>query len=297
MSIRSTRRPSLRRKAAAALLITASTLSLASCGGKDEDTITIGATNAEKPQWKIFEQEAEKAGLKVDVKSFNDYNIPNRALSDGQIDANNFQHMKFLAQYNVETNSNLVPIGATEIYPLGLYYKNGKTVEDVAKAGEVVVPNDSTNQGRAINVLVQAGLVKLTKSGLLTPAPADIDTGASKVKVVPVDAAQTATSYLDGKPAIINNDFLISANIDPKSAVAKDDPNSPEAQPYINGFVTKPEHQKDAKYQKLVEIWRSPAVQKAVQESSGDTAVAVNMDADQLTAVLKKTEDAFRAQK
>ncbi|RAV33460.1 MetQ/NlpA family ABC transporter substrate-binding protein [Corynebacterium heidelbergense] len=285
---------SLKRKIAAALLATTATMSLASCAGKDKDTIVIGATNTEKPQWDVFKQEAQKVGLKIEVKNFQDYNIPNRALTDGQVDVNNFQHMMFLAQYNVETGSNLVPIGATEIYPLGLYAKDAKSVEEVAKAGEVAIPNDATNQGRAINVLVQAGLVKLKGGQRLTPTPADVDPGASKVKVTPVDAAATATAYLDGKPAIINNDFLINAKIDPKSAIAKDDPKAPQAQPYINGFVTKPEHQNDDKYKKLVEVWHHPEVQKAIDESTGGSAVHVTMDGPQLTDVLHKTEDSFR---
>src|SRR5699024_11269008 len=102
-------------------------------------------------------------GLKTEIKSFNDYSIPNRALTDGEIDVNNFQHMMFLAEYNNGNNTDLAPVGATEILPLGLYYKDHSDLKDVEKAGEVAIPNDSTNQGRAINVLVQAGLVTLKK--------------------------------------------------------------------------------------------------------------------------------------
>ena len=175
---------SLRRKALAATIALTTSFSLVACsGGNDEDTIVIGTTDSEQKQWEVFKQELDNAGLKTEIKSFNDYSIPNRALTDGEIDVNNFQHMMFLAEYNNGNNTDLAPVGATEILPLGLYYKDHSDLKDVEKAGEVAIPNDSTNQGRAINVLVQAGLVTLKKEGLLTPTPADIDTEKSKVKV------------------------------------------------------------------------------------------------------------------
>ncbi len=293
----SLRRKSIRRKSIAAITATAAALSLSACGaGNDKDTITIGTTDADQKQWKVFEQELDKAGVKAKIQSFNDYNIPNQSLIDGQTDINNFQHMMFLAQYNTGNNSDLVPVGATEIVPLALYFKDHKDVKDVEKAGEVAIPNDSTNQGRAINLLAQNKLVTLKKEGLLTPTPADIDTGKSKVKVTPVDAAQTATSYLDGTPAVINNSFLSKADIDPKSAVLQDDPKNDAAKPYINGFVTTKEHQDDPQYQKLVDIWHSKPVQDAVNEESGGTSVEVKMGGKELEKILTDTEKKLKEQ-
>lgn len=289
---------SLRRKALAATLALATSFSLAACaGGNDEDTIVIGTTDSEQKQWTVFKDELDKAGLKTEIKAFNDYSIPNRALADGDIDVNNFQHMMFLAEYNVGNNTDLTPVGATEILPLGLYYKEHSELKDVEEAGEVTIPNDSTNQGRAINVLVQAGLVALKKEGLLTPTPADIDEGKSKVKVIAVDAAQTATSWLDGKPAIVNNSFLDRAKIDPKTVIFQDDPKKEEAQPYINGFVTTKERKDEADLKKLVEIWHSKPVQDAIDEQSKGTSVEVNMDSDELNEVVKDTEQKIKDQK
>lgn len=289
---------SLRRKALAATVALATSFSLAACaGGNDEDTIVIGTTDSEQKQWDVFKEELDKAGLKTEIKSFNEYAIPNRALSDGEIDVNNFQHMMFLADYNVGNNADLTPVGATEILPLGLYYKDHSELKDVEEAGEVAIPNDATNQARGINVLVQAKLVTLKKEGLLNPTPADIDTGKSKVKVTAVDAAQTATSWLDGKPAIINNSFLDRADIDPTTAVFKDDPKKKEAKPYINGFVTTKEHQDDPDLKKLVEIWHSKPVQDAIAEQTKGTSVPIDMDGPKLEKILKDTEKKLKEQK
>ena len=288
---------SLGRKALAATLAAATAFSLAACGGKDGETIKIGTTDSDQKQWQVFKEELDKAGVKSEIVSFNDYNIPNQALKDGQIDINNFQHMKFLAEYNVGNDTDLAPVGATEIIPLALYYKDHKDVSDIEKAGEVAIPNDSTNQGRAINVLAQAKLVTLKKEGLLTPTPADIDEGKSKVKVTTVDAAQTATSYLDGKPAIINNSFLSKAGIDPNTAIIKDDPKADEAKPYINGFVTTRENQNKEEFKKLVEIWHSQPVQDAIKEESKGTSVEIKMDGPELEKILTNTQNKIKAQK
>jgi len=292
------RRNPLIRTAAAVTVALGLTAGVTACASDDNDsgTITIGSTEADKSQWKVFKEKAEEAGLNVEVKGFTDYNIPNNALSEGELDVNQFQHILFLADYNVNSDADLVPFGATEIFPLGLYFKDGTTVDDVEAAGEVVIPNDSTNQGRAINVLVQAGLVTLNKDGLLTPTPADIDATKSKVKVTAVDSSQTVTGYQDGKPAVINNNFLEGADVTASDAVFKDDPSKPEAQPYINVWVTTADRKDDEDYQKLVEIFHDPEVQEAVQNDTNGSAVEVNTSAEELQQILADTEAKLKEQ-
>ncbi|MDH2455601.1 MetQ/NlpA family ABC transporter substrate-binding protein [Corynebacterium bovis] len=296
------RRP-LFRTVTAGVVALASALSLAACmddgttpGDGGDTPIRIGATEADKSQWQVFKKKAEEAGVKVDVESFTDYTQPNRALGQGDIDTNQFQHIQFLAKYNVESGDSLVPVGATQIFPLGLYTKGDRSIAAVAAAGRVAVPNDQTNQGRAINVLASAGLVTLKSKDKLAPTPADIDTDRSKVTVVPVDAAQTATAFNDGTPAVINNTFLSAAGVTAADAVAKDDPKQDSAKPYINVFVTTEARKDDPTIAKLVEIWHDPEVQKAVSADSQGTAVEVNTSPEELRQILRDTEDKFRAE-
>ncbi|AWT25504.1 D-methionine-binding lipoprotein MetQ [Corynebacterium provencense] len=286
------------RKAAAVAVTLGLAAGITACAsdGSDDDVITIGSTEADKSQWKVFQEKAKAAGLNVEVKGFTDYNTPNQALSEDELDVNQFQHLLFLANYNVNSDADLVPFGATEIFPLGLYFKDGSTVADVEKAGEVVIPNDPTNQGRAINVLVQAGLVTLSKDGLLTPTPADVDTAKSKVKITAVDASQTVAGYQDGKPAVINNNFLEGAEVTAQEAVFKDDPSKPEAQPYINVWVTTADRKDDENYRKLVEIFHDPEVQEAVQNDTNGSAVEVNNSAEELQQILTDTEAKIKEQ-
>lgn len=281
----------IRRAAAATAAVTVAATSLVACSSDadDDKTITVGTTDDAKQAWVAFEQEAKDAGYDIDIKSFSDYNTPNQALNQGELDTNNFQHLKFLAEYNHGNGTNLVPIVATEIVPLALFWKGHDSLDGI-KGEEVAIPNDSTNQGRAINVLVQAGLITLKKDGLITPTPLDIDEKKSKVKVVPVDAAQTPSAHGEGTPAIINNSFLERAGIDPATAVFQDDPNSEEAEPYINVFAVREEDADNEDIKKLAELWHSDAVQKGVDEDSAGTSVEVERTPEELQEILDKLE-------
>lgn len=282
----------LRRTAALGLATILAATSLSACGrgAADADAIQLGTTEADMGYWKTFEQEAEKAGVKIQTKQFADYQTPNRALNDKEVDANLFQHLKFLAQHNAGSGNNLVAIGSTQIVPLALYWKDHSSLDGI-EGQEVAIPNDPSNQGRAINVLKQAGLVTLKTEGLVTPTPADVDADASKVKIVPVDSAQTATVYKEGKPAIVNNTFLERANIDAKTSIFKDDPNSPEAEPYINVIAVRQEDVNNEKIAKLVEVYHSEPVQKALAEDSKGTSVEVKRDKEDLNKILERLQN------
>lgn len=274
---------------------------LTACGNQESadsatETVRIGTTDGSKKAWKVFEDKAKEEGIKLDIQNFGDYSTPNTALSEDQLDVNLFQHIKFLAEYNVGAGDDLTPVGSSEIVPLAIFWKDHTSLDGIDGEG-VAIPNDPSNQGRAINVLVQAGLVKLKTDGLITPTPADIDQAASKVKVQPVDAAQTTAAYGEGKPAVINNSFLDRAGIDPTTSVFQDDPNSTEAEPYINVFVTKAEKKDDPTIQKLVKIWHDPEVTAAVADDSNGTSVPVDRPAAELQEILDRLEADQKAAK
>ncbi|MFC9834160.1 MetQ/NlpA family ABC transporter substrate-binding protein [Rhodococcus sp. NPDC127530] len=281
---------------AAVPLLAALTACSGGSGGADGDTVRIGTTEASDRSWEIFEDKAKDAGITLDVVNFSDYSQPNTALSQGQIDANLFQHLQFLGEYNTGADDDLTPIGATQIVPLGLYSQKHQSLADIPQGGEIAIPNDPSNQARALFVLKGAGLLTLTGDNR-SPTPADIDTGASKVKVTPVDAAQTALSLASVDGAIVNNTFLERSGIDPESALYKDDPSSPAAEPYINAFVTRAEDKDNATYLELVKIWHDPEIQAAVREESKGTSVEVERDGAQLQQILSRVEEGIRSAK
>ncbi|MFI2229692.1 MetQ/NlpA family ABC transporter substrate-binding protein [Nocardia testacea] len=272
----------------------AAALALTGCGGgdADSDVVRIGTTESDRA-WDVFERKAQEAGITLQITNYSDYSQPNIALAQGQIDVNLFQHLQFLGEYNVANNADLTPIGATQIVPLGLYSKKHRSIADIPAGGEIAIPNDPSNQARALFVLEAAGLVKLS-SDTLAPSPADIDRGASKVKVTPVDAAQTALSLASVDGSVINNTYLERSGVDPLSALFKDDPSSPGAEPYINTFVTRAEDKADPTYQRLVEIWHDPEVQQALAESSKGTSVEVRRSGTELEPILQRVEQTIR---
>ena len=260
-------------------------------GGGEDAVVKIGTTDADQKAWSVFEDLAADNGITLDIVQFSDYAPVNEALAQGEIDLNKFQHILYLATYNEASDNDLKVLSTTEIYPLALFWKDHDSLDGI-EGTEIAIPNDDSNQGRAINVLVQADLVTL-KDGAdaLAPAPADIDEAASKVKVVPVDASQTTSAYKEGRPAIINNSWLERAGIEPKQAIFQDDPASEQGEPYINVFAARAEDLDNPTYNRLAELWNSPEVAAAVQEDSRGTAVAVERTRDDANAILARLQE------
>ena len=266
-------------------------------GGEDADVVRIGTTEAAQPHWQILKERAAEEGIEVEIVNFSEYTLPNPALAEGEIDLNSFQHLLYLADHNLNTGDDLRPIGSTMIVPLPLYSEKYASLEEFVKGDQVAIPNDATNQARALFVLEGAGLITFTGDPA-SPTPDDVDEEASTVVVRPVEASQTAGLIKDADVAgvIVNNNFATDAGFDLESYLYADDPESAGAQPYINIFVARPGDVENETYQKIVELYHDPEVLESVVESSGGTAVIVEgYDADRLQEVLEETETNLQA--
>ena len=237
-----------------------------SAKGSKGNPVKIGVVGATNPEWVKFKQDAEKAGIYVDIVDFQDYTSENPALDSGELDLNEFQHLLYLANYNVSNKKDLQPIGGTAIYPLGVYSTKVKDIKDLKQGDTVTIPNDETNQARAIGVL---------------------------------KAEQVATTLKDPTIAagVINNDYVADAGLDPKDAIYQDDAESEEARPYINGWVARKADVNNETYKKLVSIYQQKDVLDALQENSGGTAVfADKFSASELQGFLSDIEKDAKAQ-
>ncbi|MBS1675288.1 MAG: methionine ABC transporter substrate-binding protein [Actinobacteria bacterium] len=280
--------------AAAALVF--SLVGCSSAAGSDPTadsgkTVKIGVVGKSDPQWPAFVAAAKKEGISVEIVDFGSYEQPNPTLSEGELDLNQFQHIVYLAQYNVKAGKDLQPIGATAIYPLGLYSKKYKSVKEIPAGETVAVPDDASNQARGLLVLQSAGLISLKSGGTIFSDLADVDTAKSKVKVTALEAALIPTSLPDVAAAILNNDFVKDAGLTFKDAIAQDDPKDPNALPYVNVFVARAKDKDNATYKKLVQIFQTDeATQKGLAEASGNTGVPLTTDAADLQKTLTKVE-------
>ena len=265
-------------------------------GGKD-NPVKIGVVGASNQQFQVLTQEAQAEGIYLKFQDFTDYSQPNPALSSGQLDLNQFQHIVYLGQYNVAKNDTLVPIGSTAIYPLGLYSTKYTTVADILAGSTIAVPVDQTNQARGLQVLQSAGLVTL-KPGTPTlfGQVADVDTTASKVKVLAISADQTPRSLDDPNiaGAIINNDYIADTGLKPQQAIAQDDPNSDGAAPFINIWVSRDADKDLPLYAEIVRLAHSDAWNQALLANSDGTGVLVNDTPDRLQQVLADVESQLR---
>jgi D-methionine transport system substrate-binding protein len=295
---------SQRSKVIAALVTAPLLFGLAACatpaagGDASGEVVKIGVVGKGDPQWAAFEEAAADEGITIEIVDFADYAQPNPATTEGELDLNQFQHIVYLADYNVSAGEDLTPIGSTAIYPLGLYSQKYDSVEDIPEGETVAVPNDASNQARGLLVLQSAGLIELKSGGTIFSDLADIDEAKSKVKVTALEASLTPTSLPDLAAAIINNDFVEDAGLSFEDAIAQDDPSDPNALPYVNIFATRAADKDNETYAKLVEIFQTDAdVQAGLLESSGNTAVALKTPVADLEESLAKVESDTEAAK
>lgn len=290
--------------------ITAATLALAGCAGSTDapegqdangedtasETVRIGVVGASDPYWEVYKEAAAAEGIEVEILDFADYNQPNPALSAGELDLNQFQHIVYLAQHNVASGDDLVPIGSTAIYPLALFSEKYSDVSEIPAGAQIAVPNDESNRARALLVLQQAGLLKLKDGGNIFSTPDDILAEDSKVTVIEVDASFTANSLIDVDGAIVNNDFVTKAGLKFSDALFQDDPEDENALPYINIFAARAADADNETYLKLVEIYQTNAdVQAGVLENSGGSAVLLKTPVADLLASLERVQNDVKA--
>ena len=290
---------SLKKSILAALAVVPLVALMAGCAGAagGEDVVRIGVVDASEPYWDAYTEAAAAEGITVELVNFATYEQPNPALTAGEVDLNQFQTIVYLANYNVASNQDLTTIGATAIYPLGLYSTEYDNVDQIKKGDTVAVPNDASNMARALVVLQSAGLIELTDGGTISSSLDDIDTDASKVTVTALEASLTTTSLPDVAAAIVNNEFVGKAGLSFADALAQDDPASTQSVPYANVFAVRAEDKDNATYKKLVEIYQTTkSVQDGVRAASGDTAVLLTTPVSELEASRVAVEKQTAAQ-
>jgi D-methionine transport system substrate-binding protein len=207
---------------------------------------------------------AAKEGLDLEIVEFSDYVQPNLALNEGQLDANYFQHVPYLDDFNKQHSTNIVSVVAVHIEPLGIYSKKIKSLSELADGAVVAIPNDATNSGRALNLLAANGLIKL-KDGAGTAATVkDITDNPKKLDIKELEAAQLPRSLEDTAISVINGNYAIQAGFTPsKDALALE---KGENNPYANILAVVKGHEKDAGILKLAKLLTSPEVKKFIED-------------------------------
>ncbi|MGW4124391.1 MetQ/NlpA family ABC transporter substrate-binding protein [Nocardia sp. NPDC004711] len=267
----------------------------AACGTEHHgDVVRIGVNDLSQPHWDVFKKKASDAGITVEFTNFTDYNQPNPALSQSRIDLNKFQHIRYLANYNARNNDTLVPIGATEIYPLGLYSKKHRSVSEIPQGGEITLSNNPANQVRPLLNLAAAGLIVLKNGGSWDSKLEDVDKSASKIRLTTIDPTLTAASLDSVDAAYVDDTWARQAGLTNDQIIYTDDPNRPDLKQYINIFAARAADKDNPKYLQLTQIYHDPEVEAAIKAEAGFQGIFKTNTAADLQATATDLEAKFR---
>ncbi|MET9960133.1 MetQ/NlpA family ABC transporter substrate-binding protein [Streptomyces sp. NPDC006326] len=206
---------------------------------------------------------AAKEGLKLEVKEFTDYVLPNTATEQGQVDGNYFQHKPYLDDFNKKNGTHIVPVVNVHLEPLGLYSKKVKALADLKAGQTVAVPNDTTNEGRALQLLAANNVITL-KEGVGTSAKLSDITDKKGLEFKELEAATVPRALNDVDAAVINGNYAIEAHLTPaKDALVLE---KAENNPYANFLAVKAGNEKDPRIEKLAKLLNSDEVKKFIEE-------------------------------
>ncbi len=267
---------------------------LAACGNEsasgDSKTVKvkIGVTGTDGEVWPLVKEKAEKEGIEIELVEFADYTLPNQALANKEIDINSFQHIAFLSQFTKENNVDLVPIGATMIAPMGIYSEKIKDVSELKKGDKIAIPDDPSNQARALKLLETAGLIKLSDDFGLFGDPTKIVENPKDLEIYPVVAQQTPRVLPDVAASVINNGVAGQAGFDPvKDPIYLEDANNKSVLPYVNVFAARAEDADNETFQRIVEIYHEEDVIKAVEADTNGGSIVVDTPKEDLVKQFK----------
>ncbi|WP_068617230.1 MetQ/NlpA family ABC transporter substrate-binding protein [Paenibacillus tuaregi] len=260
--------------------------------------VKIGVSGSEDPFWQTLKKKAKEKNIEIELISFSDYILPNQALANGEVDLNAFQHLAFLSKFNAENNQDIVPVGATVIAPMALYSKKYANVPEIPDGAKIAIPDDPSNQGRALKVLQAAGLITLPEDVGLFVTPEQIESNPKKIEIVPVTAQQTPRVLDDVAASVINSGVATDAGLKLDGAIFQDDPKSEQSKPYINVFAAQAKDKDNATFKTIVDLYHEADVEDEVKKDSKGANVVVDLSAVELQATLNKlVEDGKRAGK
>ena len=231
-------------------------------------TIKVGATPA--PHAEILEIAKgilAEQGITMEIVEFNDYIQPNLAVESGELDANYFQHITYMNEFNVSDGTHLVSAAEIHYEPFGLYAGKTASIDELADGAQIAVPNDTTNEARALLLLQQEGLITLKEGAGITATKADIAENPKNLDIVELEASQLPVRLGDVDMAVINGNYAIDAGLKVSDALAVESADGEAAQAYVNVLAVKEGRENDPAIQALVEALKSDEVKTFMDET------------------------------
>ncbi len=278
----------------AGLILTLLTGTLAACGSNDSSsnaeskasgdssatssvTLKIGASIT--PHAEILNEAKpilEKDGIILDIVEFEDTVTPNTALAEGSLDANFFQHQPYLDNFNEENKTTLVSAGAIHYEPFGVYAGKSDDLASLPDGATVAVPNNVTNEARALLLLQQEGLIELNEDAGITATITDITKNDKNLKFKEIAPEQLVRALADVDIAIINGNYAIQGGLSVKDALAVESNESLAAKTYGNIVAVREEDKDKEEIKKLIEVLQSEDIKKFIEEKYDGSVVPLN---------------------
>ena len=242
----------------------------------DDKKITVAASAT--PHAEILEEAKtllKDKGYELEVKVFDDYVQPNNVVESGEFDANYFQHVPYLEQFNEEKGTHLVVAGKIHYEPFGIYPGTKKDLKDIAKGDKIAVPNDTTNEARALLLLQDNGIIKLKDGAGIKATVNDIEENPNNIEIVELEAAQVPRVVNEVAYVVLNGNYALEANYTvKKDALAYEKSDSEAAKTYVNVIAVKEGNENSEKIKALVDVLKSDSIKKFINEKY-DGAVIV----------------------
>ena len=242
----------------------------------DDKKITVAASAT--PHAEILEEAKtllKDKGYELEVKVFDDYVQPNNVVESGEFDANYFQHVPYLEQFNEEKGTHLVVAGKIHYEPFDIYPGTQKDLKDIAKGDKIAVPNDTTNEARALLLLQDNGIIKLKDGAGIKATVNDIEENPNNIEIVELEAAQVPRVVNEVAYVVLNGNYALEANYTvKKDALAYEKSDSEAAKTYVNVIAVKEGNENSEKIKALVDVLKSDSIKKFIDEKY-DGAVIV----------------------
>lgn len=283
----------MNKKFLSLILALALSASLTACGSSDTtettddadsgdtaDTVTLKVAASPTPHAEILEQVKPilaEQGIDLVITEYGDYIVPNTAVDEGDEDANYFQHTPYLEQFNAENGTDLVSAGKIHYEPMGIYAGKTASLEELPDGATIAVPNDATNEARALQLLAAQGLIEIDPEAGLNATPNDITSNPKNLEFTELDAAMIPNTIEEFDLNVINSNYALQAGLNPaEDALASEDASSDAAQTYANIVAVKAGHENDPAIVALVDALHSEEIQEFINTTYAGSVLPID---------------------
>ena len=283
----------MNKKFLSLILALALSASLTACGSSDTtettddadsgdttETVTLKVAASPTPHAEILEQVKPilaEQGIDLVITEYGDYIVPNTAVDEGDEDANYFQHTPYLEQFNAENGTDLVSVGKIHYEPMGIYAGKTASLEELPDGATIAVPNDATNEARALQLLAAQGLIEIDPEAGLNATPNDITSNPKNLEFTELDAAMIPNTIEEFDLNVINSNYALQAGLNPaEDALASEDATSDAAQTYANIVAVKAGHENDPAIVALVDALHSEEIQEFINTTYAGSVLPID---------------------